>query len=85
MKQFFLKVMGEVVAKKSKTGKESKFSTSMPSGVDQPEAERKLRETKVLEGRHATILTKRPLVASLDEVKLNSRARSAKLRILVKK
>lgn len=82
VKQFFLKVMGETVAKKSQT---SKVSTSMPSSVDQLEGKRMQRGGKVLEGRHATILTKRPLLASLDEVKLNARARSAKLRILIKK
>ncbi|KAI5079709.1 hypothetical protein GOP47_0005188 [Adiantum capillus-veneris] len=84
VKQFFLKVMGETVVSKSNKYKESKYNPSMNSSMEREGGELRTRGMKVLEGTHASILTKRPLTAGLDEVKSNPRARSAKLRILVK-
>ncbi|KAH7424426.1 hypothetical protein KP509_11G008100 [Ceratopteris richardii] len=75
VKRFFLKAMGETVSKKSK-----KFRD-----IGNVENEPKTNVFKALEGTCALILTRRPLTAGLDELKSNPRARSAKLRILVKK
>ncbi|MCO5597610.1 hypothetical protein L7F22_051690 [Adiantum nelumboides] len=85
VKQFFLDVMGETVVSKSNKFRESKCNPSRISSMETQEGELRTRGMKVLEGTRASILTKQPLTAGLDEIKSNPRARSAKLRILVKK
>lgn len=82
VKRFFLKAMGEVVDRKARTDKCAIWNDQKDTKL---EGERRTRGNKMLEGRHALVLTKRPMIAGIDEIKQNSRARSAKLRILEKK
>lgn len=78
VKQFFLKAIGEAVNKNSLQAKYDRKRTG-PEDVKQEGG-----RNKIVQGTHALILTKRPIVAGVDEIKNNRRARSAKLRILEK-
>lgn len=83
VKQTFLKIID--VNKEERDSDEEDRGGSRRSGdstSDDGEREEWIRQ--VLEGGNGTILTKRPITPSEDEEKLNSRCRSAKLRVIEK-
>lgn len=91
VKQFFLKVMGEnestgLVGGDSDALYQTKCNNKYMrrSGLEDEKQIRDVRN-KILEGKHAIILTKKPIIAGIDEIEQNKKARSAKLRILEKK
>ena len=77
VKQFFLKAMGDAIHRKSR------YDTK--SYIEELENEDKVKGNKMLEGKSAILITRKPLIAGEDEIKQNSRSRSAKLRVLEKK
>jgi 16S rRNA (cytosine1402-N4)-methyltransferase len=82
VKQFFLKAMGAAVHRKSRYSRESEYAV-LEGELENTEG--KLAGNKMLEGEHAIVITRKPLIAGVDEVKRNPRSRSAKLRVLEKK
>ena len=79
VKQFFLKAIGDTVHRKSRYGRETHTISEFENEKD------KEKGNRILEGERGIVITRNPLIAGEDEIKLNSRSRSAKLRVLEKK
>lgn len=83
VKQTFLNIINNIHRKGDTVIKEAEFGAE-PREFNYYPAEKEVWIKQVVKGSAGVILTKRPITASTEEEKLNSRCRSAKLRVIQK-
>ncbi|KAL9225711.1 hypothetical protein vseg_016038 [Gypsophila vaccaria] len=83
VKQTFLDIINNPRMENEKVDREEVTDPSEISN-DVAENEKEHWIKQVVKGSAGMILTKRPITASMEEEKLNSRCRSAKLRVIQK-
>ncbi|XP_073119462.1 uncharacterized protein [Henckelia pumila] len=83
VKQTFLNITN---CSQESTGEEEEAECSnFPSKIEPYNGKNETWIKQIVQGKHAVILTKRPMTPSESEEKLNPRSRSAKLRVIQKK
>lgn len=83
VKQTFLNIINNIHRKGDTIEKEGGYGTEPREYTFYP-SEKEAWIKQVVKGSAGVILTKRPITASTEEEKLNSRCRSAKLRVIQK-
>lgn len=84
VKQTFLDIIGSSSGDDEEDGQSSDLMNGTKSGQKYTKDADEAWIKRVIEGKNARILTKRPITPSRKEEELNRRSRSAKLRVIEK-